>query len=193
MFERICPNCNVPMFGDRCIKKSCGSRTITSSTIYWCRECQIPVFERSCPICGNEGKYVSTDIRPVFPEERLLLGVLLDENVLDYFVNKSVWYGGNAYLGNFMIMDEENNNNKNNKPLVFALDYYDNMSPNHWMITEVRDMLKNDEYSRKECVGTSEYYVPKENFFVERKNRLLKYFKALLVNRTLDDTSMDIL
>ena len=95
-------------------------------------------------------------------------------------------------LGNFMIMDEENNNNKNNKPLVFALDYYDNMSPNHWMITEVKDMLKNDEYSRRVCVGTSECYVPKENFFVERKNRLLKYFKALLVNRTLDDTSMDI-
>ncbi len=96
-------------------------------------------------------------------------------------------------LGNFMIMDEENNNNKNNQPLEFALEYYDNMSPNHWMITEVRDMLKNDEYSKKVCVGTSEYYVPKENFFVERKNRLLKYFKALLVNRTLDDTSMDIL
>lgn len=96
-------------------------------------------------------------------------------------------------LGNFMIMDQENNNNKNNKPLQFALEYYDDMSPNHWMITEVRDMLKNDEYSRKVCVGTSEYYVPKENFFVERKNRLLKYFKALLVNRTLDDTSMDIL
>lgn len=100
MFERICPNCNVPMSGDRCVKKSCGSRTVTSSTIYWCRECQIPVFERSCPICGNEGKYIATDVRPVFPEERLLLGVLLDKEELDYFVNRSVWYGGNAYIVN---------------------------------------------------------------------------------------------
>lgn len=100
MFERICPNCNVPMSGDRCVKKSCGSRTVTSSTIYWCRECQIPVFERSCPICGNKGKYIATDVRPVFPEERLLLGVLLDKEELDYFVNRSVWYGGNAYIVN---------------------------------------------------------------------------------------------
>ena len=113
-----------------------------------------------------------------------------------YFTPSNEGEDRNQYingLGNFMIMDEENNNNKNNQPLVFALEYYDNMSPKHWMITEVRDMLRNDEYSKKVCVGNSEYYVPKENFFVERKNRLLKYFKAMLVNRTLDDTSMDIL
>ncbi len=100
MFERICPNCNVPMSGDRCIKKSCGSRTITSSTIYWCQECQIPVFESFCPICGNKGKYIATDVRPVFLEERLLLGIILNNNELDYFVNRSVWYGGNAYIVN---------------------------------------------------------------------------------------------
>lgn len=100
MFERICPNCNVPMSGDRCIKKSCGSRTITSSTIYWCQECQIPVFENYCSICGNKGKYIATDVRPVFPEERLLLGIILNNNELDYFVNRSVWYGGNAYIVN---------------------------------------------------------------------------------------------
>lgn len=98
MFERICPKCNVPMFGEKCIKESCGRKTVVSSTIYWCEKCNVPIFEKICPVCGIEGVYISTDIRPVFPEERLLIGILTKPNNSLYYMDKSVWFGGNAYI-----------------------------------------------------------------------------------------------
>lgn len=77
MIERICPKCKVPMSGEKCIKPSCGCNTVNSSTIYWCSECQIPTYNKICPLCGSEGKYIATDARPVFPEENLLISLLL--------------------------------------------------------------------------------------------------------------------
>ena len=45
MIERICPKCRVPMNGDKCIKPNCGCATKMSSTIYWCDDCNVPIFE----------------------------------------------------------------------------------------------------------------------------------------------------
>ncbi len=90
MFERICPKCNVPMVGDKCIKESCGRKTVTSSTIYWCDECNVPIFDKICPVCGTEGVYTATDIRPVFPEERLLIGILTKRDNPLCYMDKSV-------------------------------------------------------------------------------------------------------
>lgn len=73
MIERICPKCRVPMNGDKCIKPNCGCATKMSSTIYWCDDCNVPIFENICPSCGNKGRYIATDMRPVFPEENVLI------------------------------------------------------------------------------------------------------------------------
>ncbi|MFT4142829.1 MAG: phosphoadenosine phosphosulfate reductase family protein [Mobilitalea sp.] len=72
-----------------------------SSTIYWCdsEECNIPIYEKICPKCGKEGHYVSTDIRPVFPEENLLISLILDGDPFKY-QKDSVWYGSNVYIIN---------------------------------------------------------------------------------------------
>ena len=35
-----------------------------------------------CPICGKKTSYLSSDLRPVFPEERLLLAALRDKKKL---------------------------------------------------------------------------------------------------------------
>ncbi len=97
MIEKICPKCRVPMSGDKCAKLSCREKTVMSSTIYWCSECLVPVFEKECPCCGAEGSYFATDVRPVFPEERLLLGLIQGlDNPLCYD-KASVWYGGGFY------------------------------------------------------------------------------------------------
>ena len=68
-----------------------------SSTIYWCKDCNIPIYEKVCPICGNEGKYVATDVRPVFPEENALISILLKKNPKEYQC-ASVWFGSGAYI-----------------------------------------------------------------------------------------------
>ncbi len=97
MIEKFCPKCKVPMMGEKCSKKECGCSTVTSSTIYWCKECNIPVFEKECPVCGHGCDYIATDIRPVFPEESALLGIIL-KNQFDYYLKKSIWYGSNVYI-----------------------------------------------------------------------------------------------
>ena len=97
MIEKICPKCRVPMTGDRCIKPDCGCNTEVSTTIYWCDDCNIPIFENRCPICGRDGEYVSTDIRPVFPEENMLVSILLTDDPFRY-QKCSMWFGRNAYI-----------------------------------------------------------------------------------------------
>lgn len=100
MIEKICPKCNVPMDRDVCAKEGCGHRTVMSSTIYWCDKCNIPVYEKVCPSCANEGYYVATDLRPCFPEERLLVALIQELNDPYYYQKTSMWYGGNAYIVN---------------------------------------------------------------------------------------------
>ena len=99
MIEKICPKCKVPMNGEKCINPKCGHATVMSSTIYWCDECNIPIFDKVCPICGKEGKYISTDLRPVFPEENILISIILKDNPYVY-QKESVWHSGHAYIIN---------------------------------------------------------------------------------------------
>lgn len=97
MIERICPKCRVPMNGEKCIKPNCGCLTKMSSTIYWCKKCNVPIYEKICPVCGTEGNYVSTDIRPVFPEENMLISIILENNSM-YYQKASIWYGNGVYI-----------------------------------------------------------------------------------------------
>ena len=97
MIERICPVCKSPSSGDKCINPKCGHKTVMSSTIYWCEECNIPIYNDNCPVCGNKGKYIATDVRPVFPEENMLISLILTGNPFE-FQKKSMWYGANNYI-----------------------------------------------------------------------------------------------
>lgn len=97
MIERICPKCNIPMNGPYCINPKCGHQTKMSSTIYWCDDCNVPLYDAVCPVCGKEGRYIATDLRPVFPEENMLISLILADNPFKY-QRSSVWYGGNSYI-----------------------------------------------------------------------------------------------
>ena len=55
----------------------CGKRAEMHSELFWCPTCNIPIYDCVCPKCGTHGNIFTSDARPVFPEERLLLGVLL--------------------------------------------------------------------------------------------------------------------
>ena len=97
MVERICPKCRVPMNGEKCIKPNCGSVTQMSFTVYWCEKCNIPIFFIFCPTCGNDGKYIATDLRPVFPEENALVSIILEDDPVRYQA-ASIWYGSGVYI-----------------------------------------------------------------------------------------------
>lgn len=98
-----CRNCNIELKDKKC--PICGNDTVEDVPVEidWCSECQVPVLrevsqadKRICPRCGGKMKYMSSDIRPVFPEERLLLEILLDRKPNEY-IEKSVWAINSRY------------------------------------------------------------------------------------------------
>lgn len=99
MIERMCPKCHVPSNGARCLNPGCGCSTKVTSAVYWCKSCNVPIFEKTCPVCGSEGKYVATDMRPVFPEENMLLSMVESDDP-HRFEKDSVWYGSGVYVIN---------------------------------------------------------------------------------------------
>ena len=117
MIKYVCEECN----GLECetsVCPICSSRTkLEKSVIYWCQNCNIPIYEEKCLCCGLKGKYIGTDIRPVFPEERLLIEIIKGEEFK--YAGKSVWNtSGNNYIVNgkkikFSIKDTIEKNDSN--------------------------------------------------------------------------------
>ncbi|GAW28760.1 phosphoadenosine phosphosulfate reductase family protein [Carboxydocella sp. ULO1] len=67
--------------------------------IFWCETCNIPVFDENCSLCGSNSKYFAMDIRPVFPEETILIEILLQKR--GEFLSKVLWNTkGNKYFFN---------------------------------------------------------------------------------------------
>lgn len=75
----------------------CKERTEkVKSEIYWCKECRIPLYEDTCALCGRHAERLTSDVRPVFPQERLLLEIM--EGRPFAYKDASVWNGtGNRY------------------------------------------------------------------------------------------------
>ena len=98
-----CRNCNMETNEKNC--PVCGEETVEDlpTEIYWCKNCKVPIIQNTkqsdkgvCPVCGNKTKYLTTDLRPVFPEERLLLEILLKKEPYE-FIEKSVWAVNSRY------------------------------------------------------------------------------------------------
>jgi len=71
-------------------------------SVVWCsNNCRIPIISnetgraKNCPLCNGETRYLATDLRPVFPEERLLFELLLEKPLA--FLERSVWAQHNRY------------------------------------------------------------------------------------------------
>lgn len=97
-----CTNCNKASYSDVC--EVCGGKTQQDTPIelYWCDSCRVPVIRELsdtspmiCSSCGKPIRYLAKDLRPVFPEERLLLEVIKG-NPLSY-LHSSVWASGSRY------------------------------------------------------------------------------------------------
>ncbi len=68
--------------------------------IFWCKKCNAPILTVKCKACNTQGFRIASDIRPVFPEEKMLLEVLL-QFPQGYLSKKSVWYTS----GNMLLID----------------------------------------------------------------------------------------
>lgn len=101
-----CRNCNIETNDRLC--PICGQTTEEDIPIeiMWCTECNTPIIceinsasKNTCPICGGRTKHLAADIRPVFPEERVLLAILLNEAPQE-FLDKTVWAANSRYYVN---------------------------------------------------------------------------------------------
>lgn len=98
-----CKNCNLETNENSC--PVCGQQTVEDTPVktYWCKSCSIPIVllssaadEDVCPVCGGRLHYMAPDLRPVFPEERLLLAILLNKQP-DTYMSSSVWAVNSRY------------------------------------------------------------------------------------------------
>lgn len=77
------------------------------SKVYWCDKCKTPTISKECSICGCESKYISSDCRPVFLEEKLLISILFNDFSI---LERPVWYLSN---NKYLIDGVKNKNNRN--------------------------------------------------------------------------------
>lgn len=116
----------------------CHSETvpIPEGGVYWCKQCKIPVMKEPrkhgeeqvdmvCPLCGSSLEYLTSDLRPVFPEERLLMELLLNKPPLTYS-SSSVWASNNRYYidGKSVTISNKHFQNANTDRLGELLEQY---------------------------------------------------------------------
>jgi phosphoadenosine phosphosulfate reductase len=72
--------------------------------VYWCDDCQVPIIrevvekdKNRCTLCGKKTKRIASDIRPVFPEERLLVELVWGIINKDYS-QSSNWVSNRKYF-----------------------------------------------------------------------------------------------
>lgn len=94
-------------------------------------------------------------------------------------------------IGNIMILDQTSNNSKDNVPLQKALGFYQGFR-NHWFVLEIKELLEDENNHNKFIIGKEEILVPKEKFFIDRKNRLKAYFKAILNNSNIKNKELSV-
>lgn len=98
-----CLNCHIKTNDKVC--PICKNKTIEDipTDVSWCPECHIPVQQevtqpdfRICPLCHSKMKHMATDLRPVFPEEQLLVLLLLGKGPYEW-AECSVWASNSRY------------------------------------------------------------------------------------------------
>lgn len=145
MIKYFCKECKTS--SEKSICDICGGRTETSSRLFWCEACNIPLYDEICPVCGKKGNGFTTDVRPVFPEERLLIEAVIGEPLK--YLNNSVW---NASSSGYFV---------DGKKIEFSVEALSDFDPD-----KIRDVI--DEYSSQ---NTYEYFDSNMALFVKANKK----------------------
>ena len=107
MITKMCPKHKCVVTMGKCtefdIDKKTGKRVSCDadleevSAIFWCEKCNVPSYYSVCPKCKENLVYLCTDIRPVFPEEKILYAILKKKNP-DFYQKSSMWCSSNTYI-----------------------------------------------------------------------------------------------
>lgn len=148
MIQYKCKSCNIFCNSSTC--EVCGSKTDSTSMLYWCNTCNIPIYEEECSLCRQPGSPISKDVRPVFPEERLLIEIVRGKPF--EFLRESVWNGaGNSYF-------------VNGKRISFSISALKNCNA---------DAIRR-EYQKYEKENTDQYFNEQIKKFIQANNSRLE-------------------
>jgi phosphoadenosine phosphosulfate reductase len=127
-----CKNCHRETMKNKCEFCEADTEKEIPLEIYWCDNCKAPIIKyandidkSNCPVCKQPTTYFCADLRPVFPEERLLLEVMQGNSLA--YLEKNVWASNNRYY-------------INGKPTSVTVSSYKKLSPG-----KVREQLKKNE------------------------------------------------
>lgn len=143
-----CKNCNRETHNQTC--ELCGAATESENPteVYWCTHCNIPIVKianaadkRICPSCGAQTQYLCTDIRPVFPEERLLLELLVGQPFR--WIGKSVWASSSRYYidGKAIPLAHEIYNRNHSNQIRIQLEEYSSKNIDAQFTTHIRNFV----------------------------------------------------
>lgn len=175
MIKYICDHCQ-GLEVETSICPVCGNRTrIQEIKIYWSKKMNTPSFEKMISETGEICDYLGTDVRPVFPPERLLMEVLLGKPFS--WADKSVWVVNSAYFVDGVKQ---------------SFNFKDLMASND--VQEVIDAL--NQY-KEENIKYEEEFLNSEsiqNFIYVNKNRLslitseaIEYIQKQVEEKSLDE------
>ena len=102
--------------------------------IFWCRECNVPLLQRLCENCGNEGVKICSDLKPIFEDECEFLEMEIGKKLLGrswrdglWMRYKTIWFNGKRLL----------RLSANGKPTIINEYPYTDSSPKHCVTPEI--------------------------------------------------------
>ncbi len=155
-----CKECNREVSNPIC--EICGNKAQEDIPvqIQWCSHCNTPIIRalndikiNTCPLCNGKTTYLTTDVRPAFPAERLLFEILKGEPMK--YRDCSVWVNNNKYF-------------INGKSYNLASKELKEADPDY-----VREQL--EKYKKENETNCFDKYM---NLFIEANRERLNYIKS---------------
>lgn len=155
-----CKECKREKHSEIC--DECGNKTQEDIPvqIQWCSNCKTPIIKQQndidiekCPICSCKTTYLAADIRPVFPEERLLIEIIKGKPM--EYKDCSVWVNNNRYF-------------IDGKTLVLSITELKETNPD-----EVREKLEQYKESNK-----NNFFDKHMTTYINANSQRLNYLKS---------------
>ena len=199
-----CKKCNRETEEKKC--SVCGAVTEEDIPyeLYWCDNCKVPVIKavngadrEHCPLCGGKTRYMVADLRPVFPEERLLLEILLDKPLA--FLEKSVWASNNRYYvdGETIIVNTSLYKKHSIEYIIEQLDKYRPQNSYEFFDNNIEVFVKANQerlsyliYEAFNFIQESAKDYPRENIVLSFSGGKDSTVTADLVVKALSDPSL---
>ena len=184
----------------------CGRQTTADipAEIYRCPSCNTPIIRypvdidrHRCPVCSGKAVYMASDMRPMFPEERLLLEILLDKPM--EFHKKSVWANTNKYYidGETINISKKHYNKYSPEYIISKLDEYKSQNTYEYFDQHISKFIEANKLRLNYIIDEAHSFIQKEAEKYPRENIVLSFsggkdstVTADLAAKALSDPSM---